>query len=119
MTMMKIMTKMNDQKITLNEVLNDGSRIYVYPDPETGLLVSYGYSAYILSSIKGLKSIASFSPSMQMPVVSFTESEFVRLNTSGTIGFEWSGAYYTACSGSHLPEEDYRSWTKSLRESLV
>ena len=113
--MMMTKTDMDDRQITLNEVLNDGTRIYVYPDPQTGFLLSYGYSAYLLSFVEGLEFIATFSRMMQMPVISFTESGLERLHTAGILSFEWNGKYHTASSPHLLSEDGYRSWTEELR----
>ena len=37
---------MNEELITMIEVLNDGSSTYFYQQESTGIWVTYGYSAY-------------------------------------------------------------------------
>ena len=43
---------MNEELITMNEVLNDGSSIYFYQQESTGIWVTYGYSAYLLAHMQ-------------------------------------------------------------------
>lgn len=43
---------MNEELITMNEVLNDGSSIYFYQQGSTSIWATYGYSAYLLAHMQ-------------------------------------------------------------------
>lgn len=51
---------MNDELITLNEVLNNGQSIYFYQDEISNVWATWGYSAYLLSRMKGVKCLQVF-----------------------------------------------------------
>ena len=57
---------MNKEEITINEVQNDGKTIHLYFNPEIGLYVAYGFSAFFAAHIVDV--IAAFSEDLQMPV---------------------------------------------------
>lgn len=57
---------MNEDRITLLEVANDGKTINLYYHGLMGLYVAYGMSAYLLSRVTEVK--PSYSHNMQMPV---------------------------------------------------
>ena len=56
---------MNDELITLNEVLNSGQSIYFYQDEMSNVWATWGYSAYLLSRMNGVKCLTSFSGYLQ------------------------------------------------------
>ena len=67
---------MNDELITLNEVLNSGQSIYFYQDEISNVWATWGYSAYLLSRMNGVKCLTSFSDKMQMPCACITATDF-------------------------------------------
>ena len=52
---------MNDELITLNEVLNSVQSIYLYQDETSNVWATWGYSAFLLSRMDGGKCLTSFS----------------------------------------------------------
>jgi hypothetical protein len=58
---------MDRELITNNEVNNDEKTIHLYFNPEIGLYVAYGFSAFFVHHIVN-DIICSFSEDLQMPV---------------------------------------------------
>ncbi len=102
-------------KIVLNEVMNDGNSIYLYPNEESRCYKAYGYSAYLLSSLATLNSHAEFSSEYQMPCVSMTDSEFMIMSQSSDISIKHDRGSYICKIASYVDEHRYLIWTQCLR----
>ncbi len=106
---------MNDDVITMNEVLNNGDGIYFYHEKNTGLWLTFGYSAYLLTLKGEVKYLESFSERMQMPCVSISESDFRELLRKNVETIECKDGYYYLPTESVVSADDYRNWVKKVR----
>lgn len=108
-----------DEMITLNECRNDGTRIYLYEDGNTGQWVAYGYSAYRSDAIAGslgLPLLSGFSGEYQMPAVVLGREAFAALCEACGEGGAVSRGVCLCCGGT-LDEEGYSRWTERLRRN--
>lgn len=106
---------MDRDLITLNEVLNDGSHLFLYPEEKMGIWVSYGYSAYMLSQISEIKTLSSFSDLMQMPCTCISETEFRSIAQRYISTIERRDEYYTLPTNSKVEDDAYKQWVSSLK----
>lgn len=106
---------MNTDLITLNEVLNNGESVYFYQEPMTGSWVTYGYSAFQLSQMNGISSIASFSEKMQMPCVCITEATFRGIVKENMKTIECKDGYYLLPTKAQVDDDAYQKWVTSLK----
>lgn len=103
---------MNKEAITMNEVVNDGKTIHLYFNPEVGLYVAYGFSAFFASHIVDV--MASYSEDMQMPVVLLRKPDVEELRMS-TIKKEHDYHQYYKLELKHKLElDDYQRWVDSV-----
>lgn len=106
---------MNRDLITLNEVLNDGSQVFLYPEAKIGIWVSYGYSAFRLSQISGIKLLSSFSELMQMPCTCISETDFQSIAQKNMSTIEHRDGYYILPTYSTMDDGAYKQWVSSLK----
>lgn len=106
---------MNQELITLNEVLNDGSTLFIYREELTGNWFSYGYSAYLLSRIEHVNNLSGFSETMQMPFVCITASDFRKVfkDRLTVVGSESDN--YRFSTTVSVDSEAYRHWVDGLK----
>lgn len=107
---------MDDHQIILNEVLNDGSRIYFYYDRNSDTHVVYGYSAFLLSSMKDLHyDKACFSTKLQMPCLSMSETDFRKISQDfpDFYGSDSDNCFWK--TNSVVDENQYRIWVTELK----
>ncbi|MBP3425878.1 MAG: hypothetical protein J6K81_04075 [Rikenellaceae bacterium] len=106
---------MTDELITLNESLNDGTRIYLYREPRTGTWSAYGYSAYMLALSGEVGHIASFSERMQMPSVCIAERDVKEMILAEKNRIEYKDGYCIITAEVQLNDKDYRLWVQKLK----
>lgn len=106
---------MNEELITLNEVLNGGNKIFFYQSRDTGMWVAYGYSAYLLFRRENFKGIASFSRQMQMPCVCVSEVDFKNMLVENKDAFDRREDYYFLSIDIEVDEIEYQKWVKTLK----
>lgn len=106
---------MNQDLVTLNEVLNNGTSIYFYQEEKTEAWVAYGYSAYLLSQRKELKHLAGFSEHMQMPWACITKVDFRNIVRDNTKTIECKDGFYVLPTETKVDEEAYQNWVVSLK----
>ena len=106
---------MNTDLITLNEVFNNGENVYFYHEPMIGSWVTYGYSAFLLSQMNGISSIAGFSEKMQMPCVCITEAAFREIVKENMSTIECRDGYYLFSTTMQVDTEAYQRWCTSLK----
>ena len=104
---------MNKDIITLNEVANDGKAIHLYFNPEVGLYVAYGFSAFFAAHIVDV--IASFSEEMQMPVALLRKPDVAELRASTNKLQHDYHVYYKLELKHELPLDDYARWVDSVK----
>ena len=104
------------ENITRNEILNDGRTIHLYFNGMIGLYASYGYSAFLL--YKNTPVAASYSVSMQMPVVVMNSAHVDELKKQLEIVKQGKG-YYCLTVEEGIDEKEYDEWAGRLREFKV
>lgn len=106
---------MNDELITMNEVFNDGNKIYFYQDQNTGMWKTYGYSAFLLSQVASNDHIASFSEYMQMPCTCITDTTFKSIVKENMKTISLKENYYELLTELSIGTESYQKWVVSLK----
>lgn len=104
---------MNKDLITLNEVMNDGKTIHLYFDPEIGLYVAYGFSAFFTAHVVDV--IASFSEELQMPVALLKKPVVDELRLSCVKKQHDYHEYYHLELKHVLPLDGYARWVDSVK----
>ena len=106
---------MNDELITLNEIQNEGNRIYFYKDEILGVWTTWGYSSYNLAHMVGIKYVASFSEKMQMPCACITEGCFREIINNNIQFTEYKDGSYSLTIEKSINPNLYRDWVMSLK----
>ena len=106
---------MNDELITLNEVLNGGQSIYFYQDEISNVWATWGYSAYLLSRMNGVKCLTSFSDKMQMPCACITAADFERIVKDNMSTIENKNGIYILLTNEKVDANAYQNWVTSLK----
>lgn len=106
---------MNLDLITLNEVLNDGSKIFFYQEEITDAWVAWGYSAYLLSQMNGVKNLTSFSDKMQMPCVCISNADFKGIVRDNMATIECKDGFYMLPTQMQVDDDEYQKWVASLK----
>ena len=106
---------MNNELIATNESLNDGSSIFFYQHEETGMWVTYGYSAYNLAHIGNVNCLSNYSRDMQMPCVCITNSDFKKLVIANMRIIEVRDGFYRLPMNSKVDAEMYYNWVVSIK----
>ena len=106
---------MNQELITFNEVFNAGNTIYFYNDEITATWVTFGYSAFLLSRVDNITSLATYSNSMQMPCVTLSEAEFKKLHLAHRDSFTAGDSGYLMSVDAQVDDTQYQAWVQGLR----
>jgi len=102
-----------NEKITLNEVMNDGKTIHLYFNGMIGLYVAYGISAYLLC--KNTKAKPSYSEDMQMPVAVLNAEHYEEMKIK--LGLSESVKNHRCFVVKEKADDDeYVEWANKLRE---
>ncbi len=106
---------MNDELITLNEVLNGGQSIYFYQDEISNVWATWGYSAYLLTRMNGVKCLTSFSDKMQMPCACITAADFKGIVKENMSTIECKDGFYHLPAKEKVDANAYQNWVASLK----
>ena len=106
---------MNTDLITLNEVLNNGDSIYFYQDEISNVWATWGYSAYLLSRMNGVKCLTSFSDKMQMPCACITATYFKGIVKENMSTIECKDGFYHLPAKEKVDANAYQNWVTSLK----
>lgn len=106
---------MNNELITLNEVLNNGQSIYFYQDEISNVWATWGYSAYLLSHIDGVNCLTSFSDKMQMPCACITAVDFNGIVKDNMSTIECKDGFYLLPAKEKVDATAYQNWVASLK----
>ena len=106
---------MNDELITLNEVLNGGQSIYFYQDEISNVWANCGYSAYLLSRMNGVKCLTSFSDKMQMPCACITAADFKGIVKDNMSTIVCKDGFYHLPAKEKVNTDAYQNWVASLK----
>lgn len=105
----------NDELITLNEVLNNGQSIYFYQDEISNVWATWGYSAYHLVHMEGIKCVTSFSEKMQMPCACITAADFKGIVKDNMSTIECKNGFYLLSAKEKVDANAYQNWVASLK----
>ena len=106
---------MNNELITLNEVLNSGQSIYFYQDEISNVWATWGYSAYLLYQMTGVKCLTSFSDKMQMPCACITATDFKGIVKENMSTIECKDGFYLLPAKEKVDANAYQNWIASLK----
>lgn len=106
---------MNYELITLNEVVNSGQSIYFYRDEISNVWTTWGYSAYLLSHMDGVKCLTSFSDKMQMPCAYIAATDFERIVKDNMSTIENKNGFYLLPAKEKVDANAYQNWVASLK----
>ena len=106
---------MNTDLITLNEVLNNGDSIYFYQDEISNVWATWGYSAYLLSRMNGVKCLTSFSDKMQMPCACITATDFKGIVKENMSTIACNDGFYHLPAKEKVDANAYQNWVTSLK----
>ena len=99
----------------MNEVFNDGNAIFFYPHEETGIWVTYGYSAYKLAHMDNVNCLSSYSIDMQMPYACITVSDFKVIVKNNMSTIECKDGFYLLLTKEKVDANAYQDWVASLK----
>lgn len=105
--------EISNDLITMNEVRNDGRTIHLYFNPEVGLYVAYGFSAFFASHIVDV--ITAFSEELQMPVALMRKPDVSELRLSTEKHRHDYHSYYRLEFRKEIPLDDYSRWAQTTR----
>jgi len=105
----------NDELIALNEVLNNGQSIYFYQDEISNVWATWGYSAYNLVHMEGIKCVTSFSEKMQMPCACITAADFKGIVKDNMSTIECKDGFYLLSAKEKVDANAYQNWVASLK----
>jgi len=105
---------MDKERITMNEVQNDGKTIHLYYNAMVGFYTAYGLSAFYVTHV--VNPVASFSDDMQMPVAIVNKRQVLELRQSLRRVEHNEHSYYRFETRSHIGDEGYQAWLGGVRE---
>lgn len=104
-----------DDKIVINEVMNEGREVHVYFNNMTGLNIAFGQSAYIVSKYVP-DAMLSYSPQLQMPVVQLTKEQTQKLFDVLHVVKDAKQGHVLIELTESIDNEGYMDWAGKLRE---
>lgn len=96
----------------MNEVMNDGKTIHLYFNPEIGLYLAYGFSAYYITMVT--EPYMSYSDELQMPVALLRHEHILYLRQSLTKIEHQIKRYYQFRMRTSIGEAGYDRWAQNL-----
>ena len=107
---------MNKDRITMNEIVNDGRSIHMYFDEKTGRYMAFGASAYYLTKLLDAEVlVTNYSKEMQMPIVAIT-TKYVEILKKQFHVVSFYEGYVHLRQEKAFYEEDYSEWAENLRD---
>ncbi len=110
----------NIEEITLNEVKNDGSLIYLYFNDITGLWMTFGQSAYglrLFGKSEGFNTIRCFSQQMQLPCTVVANDAISSLMSYGVMTDKVTDTFLTVRIPDKVNMDTYTIWVAKLRNA--
>lgn len=103
---------MDKNKITLQEVANDGRSIFLYYDAMSGVYLAYGLSAYYTTLVT--EPYMSYSEEMQMPVALLRREHINGLRQSLKKIDHQEKSYYQFQLRQTVGEAGYEKWAAGI-----
>ena len=104
-----------DEKVVINEVTNEGRVVHVYFNKMTGLNISFGLSAYIVTRYVP-DVLQSYSDELQMPVVQLTKEQTGKLYSTLHVMNDPKKGHVLIELEQNIDESGYTEWASKLRE---
>ncbi len=101
-------------RITINEVTNDGYMVHIYYIPARNCLEAYGISAYLVSHTA--PTIPTYSDEEQMPMVTVDDRMMGKLRKRMDVVMETEGQYYRLKARERVTDDQYTEWAKKMWE---
>ena len=101
-----------NEKITKNEVENNGRTIHLYYNPEVGFWTAYGFSAFFATHI--ITGKTSYSEEYQMPVVLMNRDDVNELKLSTTKLQHEQHQYYELRMRNEIALDGYQRWLERI-----
>lgn len=108
--------KIDETKVTLNEVGNDGKTVYLYYDDLAGLYLAFGLSAYYSTLV--VEPHVSYSEVLQMPVALLRRDHILYLRQSLTKVEHVEKQYYRFEMKTVVGEAGYDKWALQVRNKF-
>lgn len=105
---------MDKNRITLQEVANDGQTINLYYDSMVGAYVAYGLSAYYTTMVT--EPYMSYSEEMMMPVALLRRENILYLRQSLNKTEHQQKHYYQFRLRAAVGEAGYEKWAQKILE---
>lgn len=100
-------------KITMNEVENDGKTLYLYYDEMAGMYLAFGLSAYYATLV--VEPYISYSETLQMPVVLLRRDHILYLRQSLRKVEHVEKSYYHFEMSTEVGDAGYDKWARPIR----
>ena len=107
---------MDFELIIQREKENDGSSVHLYYNKDLGLYLGFGLSAYYTTMV--LDPMASYSDTMEMPVVILKKNDILRLRQSMKIVEHRPHAYYLLQTKNKIGNRWFNTWTEALKQHI-
>ena len=108
----------NEIKVLMNEVNNDGSSAHLYYSPSLGSYVAYGISAYIIFKMEvGMK--PSYSHNLQMPMVVVRNNQIDILKKKMESINSIENEYMLFETSKKYDDENYDEWAGNICSQFV
>ncbi|MBR5384316.1 MAG: hypothetical protein IK143_00380 [Bacteroidales bacterium] len=106
---------MDNEKITLNEMKNDGGMVHLYYDRFVGFWVAYGYSGFLATHV--IDGVISFSDELQMPLVLIGREDKRVLEENMESVEKSTGGYICLRMERPLRMDGYAKWAAVARKN--
>ena len=103
---------MDKERISLQEVANDGQTVNLYYDEMVGMYAAYGLSAYYTTLVSD--PYMSFSEEMQLPVALLRRENILYLRQSLTRVEHQPKAFYKFRMRLPIGEAGYQKWEEKI-----
>lgn len=108
---------MDQELITLKEISNNGTSIYIYKNHEAKIWFAYGSSAYALrlnAKEYELDNIKLYSPDLELPCTIISQASINKLIANGVTIIENNGGYIILSNTIAFEWEYYLDWSNEL-----
>jgi hypothetical protein len=101
------------EQIIQNELDNDGKTIHLYFNPEIGLYMAFGFSAFFVTHIVNV--ITAFSEELEMPVALMRKADVSELRRSTLRLVHDYHKYYRLEMKHEMGLDDYVRWATGTK----
>lgn len=110
------MEAITKEQIIKRERENNGTKVHLYYNEVLGLYLGFGLSAYFTTML--LDPMASYSDTMEMPVVILKKNDILQLRQSMKIIEHKPHEYYLLQTRNKIGNKWYNTWTEALKQHI-